>query len=179
MENTFNLKKFLAEGKLLKEEQEGDITSLVKSFYKTGMKMGDSSKAKEFVSNQLNRPLTPIEKGKITREFDKLYLADSLADSKKREEAEYAKKLERAQKNMLPLELDNWSHTPDPQYYNPAPNYYTTKGGGSVSEPNRDGTTTYKLKDEFKDKPITGTYKAKGKEYSIPDFYKTFYKGLL
>jgi hypothetical protein len=31
MENTFNLKKFLAEGKLLKEEQESDIMSFLKS----------------------------------------------------------------------------------------------------------------------------------------------------
>lgn len=175
----FNLKKYLAEGKLLKEEQEGDITSLVKDFYKNGMKMGDSSKAKEFISNQLNRPLTPVEKSKITREFDKLYLADFSADSEKRQEKEYAKKLERAQKNILPLELDNYSHTPDPQYYEPRPRYLTGKGGISYTEPEPSGVTKYELKDEFKDKPITGTYKAKGKEYSIPDFYKTFYTGLL
>jgi hypothetical protein len=30
MENTFNLKKFLSEGKLLKEEQNNDIVSFLK-----------------------------------------------------------------------------------------------------------------------------------------------------
>jgi len=33
MENTFNLKQFLAEGKLLKEENEGNITKSEKKLY--------------------------------------------------------------------------------------------------------------------------------------------------
>jgi hypothetical protein len=33
MENTFNLKKFLAEGALLKEEQEGDIVDFLNQYY--------------------------------------------------------------------------------------------------------------------------------------------------
>ena len=184
MEN-FNLKKFLVENKLttnskmLNEEQEGDIVSLVKDFYKTGMKIGDSSKAKEAISNQLNRPLTAIEKSKITREFDKLYFNDSRAEDTKKSQERHNSKLERAQKNMLPLELDNFSHTPDPKYYDARPRHFTGVGGGSWTEPEPDGTTRFELKDEFKDKPITGTYTTNGKEYSIPDFYKTFYTGLL
>ena len=184
MEN-FNLKKFLVENKLttnskmLKEDQEGDIGSLVRDYYKTGMKMGDSSKAKESISNQLSRPLTPIEKSEITREFEKLYLADMTASDSIRQGEESNAKLQRAQKNMLPLELDNHSHTPDPRYYEPRRRYISGVGGTSIPMNNPDGTTQYFLKDEFKDTPITGTYKAKGKEYSIPDFYKTFYKGLL
>jgi hypothetical protein len=184
MEN-FNLKKFLVENKLttnskmLSEEQEGDITSMVKGFYKTGMEMGDSSKAKESISNQLNRPLTPIEKSKITKEFENLYLADMSASDSNRRGEERNAKLQRAQKNMLPLELDNHSYTPDPRYYEPHRKSISGVGGTIIPMNNPDGTTQYFLKDEFKNTPITGTIQVNGKEYSIPDFYRNFYQGLL
>ena len=185
MGNNFDLKKFLVENKLttssitLREVQENSIKSLVADFYETGMKMSDSTKAKEYISNRLDRQLTPIEKSKITKEFDKLYLADMGTDDKKRQEEEYAEKLKRAQKNLLPLELDNHSFTPDPYYYEPNRKYISGKGGTSIEVDNPDGTLSYVLKDKFKNTPITGTIKVNGKDYNIPAFYKNFYQGLL
>ena len=177
--DNFDLRKYLAEGRLFKEVQQDRIASLVRDFYKTGMKMSDSTKAKEYISNRLDRPLTPIEKSKITKEFDKLYLADMSADDQKRRGVEHTKKLERAKKNILPLELDNHSFIPDPYYYEPNRKYISGKGGTSIEVDNPDGTTSYVLKDKFKNTPITGTIEVNGEEYSIPDFYKNFYKGLL
>jgi hypothetical protein len=97
---------------------------------------------------------------------------------------------DQAEKNILPIEVNDYFFTPDPKYYDllnkpkplpddRGPNYTPfliqrdielTKNGGR-------GYGEYIIKDEYRDKPISGTLKLSklGKdlgEFSVKDFYR-------
>ena len=160
--DNFDLKQYLAENKLLKEDL--DLPSEVDQYLKDNPFTRDNQFSGEFeyeikkrLQDKLGRPLTPKEKGAVTRIYNKSlkkYWRDRF-EKESNEKAEAAKN--RYQKNLLPLTVDNGSGKPDPKYYELANTYRHTDHDGNVyishSDP-KSGYTDYKLKDKWIDTPV-------------------------
>jgi len=167
-------------------ENEIDVKSMVKDFYDYNSQgfINGSSLIKQKIINKIGRPLTSIEKGKITREFEKLYFEDFNKKNKEDSIKSLQNIKDRAEKNILPTELDDYFFTPDPRYYKPVLKQDTDWRSGYLTGTtshvkSREGYGEYIIKDEYRDKPISGTIKIektlndklKG-EYSVIDFYR-------
>ena len=78
------MKQFITEAKRLQElagivtEDEMDVKSMVKDFYNYDPQgfINGSSLIQQKIIDKIGRSLTSIEKGKITREFEKLWFED-------------------------------------------------------------------------------------------------------
>ena len=160
--DNFDLKKYLAENRLLKEDL--DLSSEVDQYLKDNPFTRDNQFSCEFeyeikkrLQDKLGRPLTPKEKGAVTRIYNKSlkkYWGDRY-EKESNEEAEAARN--RYQNNLLPLTTDNGSGRPDPTYYELANTYYSTDRDGNTrvshSDP-KSGYTDYRLKDKWIDTPV-------------------------
>jgi len=165
-------------------ENEIDVKSMVKDFYDYNPQgfINGSSLIKQKIINKIGRPLTSIEKGKITREFEKLYFEDFNKKNKEDSIKSLQNIKDRAEKNILPTELDDYFFTPDPKYYKPVLQQDTDWRSGYLTGTtshvkSREGYSEYIIKDEYKDKPISGTLKLLklGKdlgEFNVKDLYK-------
>jgi hypothetical protein len=161
--DNFDLKKYLAEGRLFKEEiNEVDIASELTQYFNDNPINNENQNAyhigaRKHIEGKFDRPLTPQEKGKITRMVDQ-YRRDFWGRRYREEsEKEDKKQRERYQNNLLPLTVDNGSGKPDPTYYELANTYYSTDRDGNVSVSHSDpksGYTSYRLKDKWIDTPV-------------------------
>jgi hypothetical protein len=147
-----------------KLNEELDLPSEVDQYLKDNPFTRDNQFSGEFefgikkhIQDKLGRPLTPKEKGAITRIYKKSlekYWVDSFEkQSGEEQEAER----NRYRKNLLPLNVSNAGGTPDPTYYEPAHTYYYTYKGGKTAishEDPKSGYTFYKLKDKWIDTPV-------------------------
>jgi hypothetical protein len=112
---------------------------------------------KKHIQDKLGRPLTPKEKGEVTRSYKKSLEKQwgDRWDEESNEEQEAARN--RIQQNLLPLSINNAYGTPDPTYYEVANTYYDTDRDGkrwvSYNDP-KSGYTEYKLKDKWIDTPV-------------------------
>lgn len=162
MTDNFDLKKYLAENKLLKEDL--DLPSEVDQYLKDNPFTRDNQFSGEFefeikkrIQDKLGRPLTPKEKGAVTRIYNKSlrkYWGDRF-EKESNEKNEAARN--RYRKNLLPLTTDNGSGRPDPTYYELANTYYSTDRDGNTSISHSDsksGYTDYRLKDKWIDTPV-------------------------
>ena len=146
----------------------GRLTSARKKFF-TSQRTPDSYKA-------------AAEKSKLTRAQDKADIEKMNADLKA-DSIKFTQNIKnRVEKNILPTELDDYFFTPDPRYYKPVLKQDTDwRSGyptGTTSHvKSREGYGEYIIKDEYKDKPISGTLKLSklGKdlgEFSVKDLYR-------
>ena len=146
----------------------GRLTSARKKFF-TSQRTPDSYKS-------------AAEKSKLTRAQDKADIEKMNADLKA-DSIKFTQNIKnRVEKNILPTELDDYFFTPDPRYYKPVLKQDTDwRSGyptGTTSHvKSREGYGEYIIKDEYKDKPISGTLKLSklGKdlgEFSVKDLYK-------
>ena len=147
-----------------KLNEELDLSSEVDQYLKDNPFTRDNQFSGEFefgikkhIQDKLRRPLTPKEKGAITRIYKKSlekYWGDSF-EKESNKEQEAARN--RYRKNLLPLIISNAGGTPDPTYYELAYTYYDTDRDGktwiSHSDP-KSGYTYYKLKDKWIDTPV-------------------------
>jgi hypothetical protein len=163
--DTFDLKQYLAEGRLFKEEigeNDLDIASELKIYFEENPfneenQYGIDTIAKEYIQNKINRPLTPKEKSTITRISHKYRDAYWNEEFTNRRTSEAAAARKRYQSNLLPLMVSNGSGKPDSKYYQLANTYYDTDRDGNVyishSDP-KSGYTDYRLRDEWVDTPV-------------------------
>jgi hypothetical protein len=184
------MKQFITEAKRLQElagiitEDETDVKSMVKDFYNYDPQgfINGSSLIQQKIVDKIGRSLTSIEKGKITREFEKLWFEDENKRNKEESIKQTQRIKDRAEKNILPSGLDDYFFTPDPKYYKPVLQQDIDRSGyptGTSHQKSREGYGEYVIKDEYRDKPISGTIKIektlndklKG-EYSVIDFYR-------
>jgi hypothetical protein len=151
--------------KLIKEEiskvleANEDIASLVKKHWNK-----NKLKTQNLVSQELGRDLTPVEKGKLTRAWDKIEIAKWMKGVDKQEKTRDSAYIERKNKGLLPFKVDDKEGVPDPQYYEPDYRRIPKKGGGVSLEREPSGYTNYKLKDKYSNTPVTGDIKL-GKDY--------------
>jgi hypothetical protein len=149
------------------------LTSARKKFF-TSQRTPDSYKA-------------AAEKAKLTKTQDKASLEKWKKIFNDRNLIPNVK--DRAEKNILPTELDDYFFTPDPKYYdllNKPKTLPDDRKSGTPFLIQRDieltknggrGYGSYIIKDEYRDKPISGTLKLSklGKdlgEFSVKDLYK-------
>jgi hypothetical protein len=163
--DNFDLKQYLAEGRLFKEEigeNDLDIASELKTYFEENPfneenQYGIDTIAKEYIQNKINRPLTPKEKSTITRISHKYRDAYWNEEFTNRRTSEAAAARKRYQSNLLPLMVSNASGKPDSKYYQLANTYYHTDRDGNVyishSDP-KSGYTDYRLRDEWTDTPV-------------------------
>jgi hypothetical protein len=152
-------------------ESNEDIASLVKKHYND-----DKFETQKAVRQELGRDLTTLEKGRLTRAWDKINLE---IWGKKRDAWEADRKAgfeQRKNKRLLPLKLDNVIGIPDKRYYISNPIVSTTHDGGLYYQAEPSGYTNYKLASSYIDKPITGDIKIGDNYMSLDDVWKTFYR---
>lgn len=146
--------------KILKEEI--DISAEVVQYVKDNPfneenKYHGEHEVKSFVEDKMGRPLTPQEKSKVTKIFNKLRSEYWVRTYREESDAEDRAARERYSKNLLPLTTDNGSGRPDPTYYELANTYYDTDRDGNVhvshSDP-KSGYTDYKLKSKWINTPV-------------------------
>ena len=146
--------------KILKEEI--DISAEVAQYVKDNPfteenKYHGEYEVKSFVEDKMGRSLTPQEKSKVTRIFNKFRSEYNIKDFTEKSDAEDRAEKDRYSKNLLPLTTDNGSGRPDPTYYELANTYYNTDRDGNVhvshSDP-KSGYTDYQLRDKWIDTPV-------------------------
>lgn len=150
-------------------ESNEDIASLVQKHYND-----DKFETQKAVRQELGRDLTTLEKGRLTRAWDKINLNIFRKNVDAREKAQRSANRERMNKGLLPLRIDNAKGLPDKRYYIAAPRVSTTHGGSPYYEAEPSGYTYYKLADEYINKPVTGTIKIGNKDYTVEDVWKAF-----
>ena len=156
---------------LIKEEiqkiltEEIDIASEIEMFFQDNPYTQENQHhheydVKDHIQNVMGRPLTPQEKGKVTK-IVKKYREDFWGKRFREEsEAEDKAARERYLNNLLPLTTDNGSGTPDGTYYTLANTYRFTDPDGNVHISHRDpksGYTDYRLRDKWIDTPVDKT----------------------
>jgi len=146
--------------KILKEEI--DISAEVAQYVKDNPfteenKYHGEYEVKSFIEDKMGRSLTPQEKSKVTRIFNKFRSEYNIKDFTEKSDAEDKAERDRYSKNLLPLTTDNGSGRPDPTYYELANTYYNIDRDGNVhvshSDP-KSGYTDYQLKAKWLDTPV-------------------------
>ena len=151
----------------------GRLTSARKQFF-TSQRTPDSYKS-------------AAEKSKLTRAQDKASMEKWKKIFNDRNLIPDVK--DRAEKNILPTELDDYFFTPDPKYYDllgkpktlpddrKSGTPFLTQRDIELTKNGGRGYGSYIIKDKYRDKPISGTLKLSkmGKdlgEFSVKDLYK-------
>jgi len=153
---------------IIKEEiqkiltEEIDIAFELDSFFQNNPYTKENQwsheyEAKDHIQNVMGRPLTPQEKGKVTK-IVKKYRDDFWGKRfREKSEAEDKAARERYLNNLLPLTTDNGNGTPDSTYYTTANEYSWTDRDGNIhtsySDP-KSGYTDYKLRDKWINTPV-------------------------
>jgi hypothetical protein len=113
---------------------------------------------KSFIEDKMGRPLTPQEKSKITRIFNKFRSEYNIKDYTEKMDKEDAEERERYRNNLLPLTTDNGRGRPDPTYYEYTNTYYNRDHEGNVTSishmDSKSGYTDYQLKSKWVDTPV-------------------------
>jgi len=161
-----------------KLNEEVDIAAELSQYY-TDNPINDENyeshfvDAKEYILSKFDRPLTPLEKGKITRTIDKYGSTFIRNRYSNQRDAEDKVNRERYLNNLLPLRVDNWNGTPSSEYYEYANTYDKVNPDGSYgtlirkvgkeygeydytpshSDP-KSGYTDYQLRAKWIDTPV-------------------------
>lgn len=162
MTDNFNLKKYLAENKLLKEV---DLSSEVDQYTKDTPFTRDNEFSGEFkikkqIQDKIGRPLTPKEKGAITRIYNKALRKYWVDRFREKSNDEDKSAINRYKNNLLPLKTDNGNGKPDSTYYELANTYYDTDRDFNTRISHNDpisGYTDYRIKDKWIDTPVNKT----------------------
>jgi hypothetical protein len=153
---------------LIKEEikqlikEEIDIASILTQYFKenpftTENQWKHDYNVLQYIKDKIDRPLTPSEKGKITRMINKY--RNDFWGRRWREKSDAEDKIvrDRYQNNLLPLTVDNGSGRPDSTYYELANTYYDTDNDGNTRisySDSKSGYTDYKLKKQWINEPV-------------------------
>ena len=150
-------------------ESNEDIASLAKKHYSD-----DKFETRKAVRQELGRDLTTLEKGRLTRAWDKINLGIFRKNVDAREKVQRSANKQRMDKGLLPLRIDNARGIPDKRYYIATPRVFRGDYGRDYYEAEPSGYTYYKLADEYINKPITDTIKIGNNDYTVEDVWKEF-----